>query len=584
MSAPGSSARAVAGSAAALAVLVVLSLPAAGAAQEGEGQRVGARPEHRQTVTPAPDRGPDEGGGPYERLVIRGATVIDGTGGMPFGPADIVVEGNRIKEVRPVGAPEVPIDEADRPAGGTREIDASGMYVLPGFVDNHVHTGDATKAPEAEYTYKLWLSHGITTVRGVPLGMPLTSMNFALSEKERSANNEIVAPRMFLYQVAGSGEDWNGSVNTPEGAREWVRYAKEKGVDGLKLFAHRPAVMEALISEANELGMGTTAHLDQKGVSRMNALDAARLGMTGFTHFYGLFEALYEDHDVQPWPPDMNYNNEQNRFGRVARQWAYAAEPGSERWNAVLREFLEHDYFINPTMVIYEAGRDVMRSRQAVWHDEYTLPSLYDFYRASRTDHGSYWYDWTTWDEVAWKKFYDRWMQFLDDYKDMGGRVTLGSDAGFIYKTYGFATIEEMELLQEAGFHPLEVIRAATLHGAQELFEPKGEDIRFGEVRAGLLADLVIVPENPLENLKVLYGTGAPRLNDETGEVERVGGIKWVIKDGIVYDAEKLRADVRAMVDEQESAATETSADSIDPTDSDRDGEYGTTQLNGGRP
>jgi imidazolonepropionase-like amidohydrolase len=499
-------------------------------------------------VESAPDRGPDEGQGPFDRLVIRGVTVIDGAGGMPRGPADIVIEDNRIADIQGVGVPGVPIDEDDRPEAGDFEIDAEGMYVLPGFVDLHAHTGGSGKAPEAEYVYKLWLAHGVTTARGVPFG----SMEFSLSEQARSAANEIVAPRMVVYQRPGNGEDWDRPIRTPDDARAWVRYAHENGVQGLKLGAYRPAIMEALIDEANSLGMGSTAHLGQTGVARMNALDAARLGMTGFTHFYGLFEALYEDHDVQPWPSDINYADEQHRFGQVARQWNLVAEPGSDRWNAVLEEFLAHDYFINPTMVIYEAGRDVMRSRQAVWHDDYTLPSLMDFYRASRTDHGSYWYYWTTWDEVAWRNFYDIWMEFLDDYKDRGGRVTVGSDAGFIYKTYGFSTIEEMELLQEAGFHPLEVIRAATYHGAQEIFEPRGEPIEFGEVREGLLADLVIVDENPLENLKVLYGTGAVRLNDETGQPERVGGIEYTIKDGIVYDAEELLADVREMVDAAE--------------------------------
>jgi imidazolonepropionase-like amidohydrolase len=108
-------------------------------------------------------------------------------------------------------------------------------------------------------------------------------------------------------------------------------------------------------------------------------------------------------------------------------------------------------------------------------------------------------------------------------------------------------------MLQEAGFHPLEVIRSATLYGAQALFNPKGQDIEFGVVRPGLLADLVIVDENPVQNLKVLYGTGAVRLNEETGLPERVGGVKYTIKDGIVYDAKKLLQDVSAMVDEQKA-------------------------------
>jgi imidazolonepropionase-like amidohydrolase len=192
-----------------------------------------------------------------------------------------------------------------------------------------------------------------------------------------------------------------------------------------------------------------------------------------------------------------------------------------------------------------------MRMRNADWHDKYTLPSLMDFYTPARDNHGSYWYDWTLADEIAWRNFYQVWFKLVNDYKKMGGRVTTGSDSGFIYQTYGFGYILEFELLQEAGFHPLEVIQAATMNGALTLYEPKKQLPPFGIVRAGMLADMVLVDQNPLQNFKVLYGTGAQRLNDKTGRLERVGGIKYTIKDGIVYDAKQLMADVAAMVEKQ---------------------------------
>lgn len=498
-------------------------------------------------VKPAPDR--SQGEGPYDRLIIRGATLIDGTGGMPRGPVDIVVEENKIVDIKGVGTPMLPIDAKNRPTGATKEIDATGKYVMPGIIDLHIHTGSETKAPEAEYVYKLWLAHGITTVRGVPSG----DLEWSLSEKKRSAQNKIAAPRMISFHRPGSGKEWKDrKILTPADAKEWVQYAHKKGVDGLKLGSHRPEIMKALLDEANKLGMGSTAHLAQTGVAQMNAIDAARLGLTGMTHFYGLFESMYENLDVQPWPVDMNYNNEQHRFGQVARQWNMV-NPGGEKWNALLEEFLELDYFLNPTMAIYSAGRDVMRARNADWHSKYTLPTLMDYFQPSRENHGAYWFYWTTHDEVAWKKFYQVWMQFLNDYKNRGGKVTVGSDAGFIYQTYGFTTIEEMEMLQEAGFHPLEVIRAATLHGAEEIFYPLKKSIEYGVVREGLLADLVILDENPLENLKVLYGTGAVKLNDETRQVERVGGVEYTIKDGIVYDAKALLKDVEQMVEKQKT-------------------------------
>ncbi len=499
----------------------------------------------QQRDAPTPPRHAGEGEGPFERLVIRGATMIDGTGAPPQGPVDIVIEGNRIARIQSVGYPGLPINEGRRPTAGTREIDATGMYVMPGFIDLHVHAGGGSKNPP-EYAYKLWLAHGVTTVRGVNLG----GFDWALNEQARSARNEIAAPRIINYQRPGSGWD-RGAITNEELAREWVRWAADRGVDGMKLNAHDPHIMAALLDEAKNHGFGSTAHLGQMGVSRMNALDAARLGLGSLTHFYGLFESMYDNASIQSIPADYNYNDEQHRFGFAAQQWNMVT-PGGAKWNDLIDEFLALDFTIDPTMTIYAAGRDVMRARNAEWMEPYGLPSLIDFFQPSREAHGSYWFDWTTHEEVAWRNFYKVWMEFLNDYKNAGGRVTTGSDSGFIYKLYGFGYIEELELLQEAGFNPLEVMRAATLHGAEAIFQPRGQPIEFGILREGLLADLVITPENPLHNFKTLYGTGFVKLDDDARPT-RVGGVHYTIKDGIVYDARQLLADVARMVAEQPS-------------------------------
>jgi imidazolonepropionase-like amidohydrolase len=161
----------------------------------------------------------------------------------------------------------------------------------------------------------------------------------------------------------------------------------------------------------------------------------------------------------------------------------------------------------------------------------------------SRISHGSYWHSWGTEQEVAWKENYKLWMTFLQEFKNRGGRVTAGSDSGFIFQLYGFAFIRELELLREAGFHPLEIIRSATLNGAEAL----GVADKLGSIEVGKFADMLIVDENPLENLQVLYGMGAIKLNDNN-EIIRVGGVRYTIKDGIIYDAKKLLDDVKKMV------------------------------------
>ena len=85
---------------------------------------------------------------------------------------------------------------------------------------------------------------------------------------------------------------------------------------------------------------------------------------------------------------------------------------------------------LSPTFNIYSASRDVMRARSFDWHERYTLPSLMDFYAPSATNHGSYYKDWTSEDEVAWRGFYAKWFDLVKDFHDRGGRVTAGSDPG----------------------------------------------------------------------------------------------------------------------------------------------------------
>jgi imidazolonepropionase-like amidohydrolase len=534
-------------------VALVVAPSTQGQARGGQGQGRGGGGD-----TPAPARKSGEGLGPFKKMVIRGVTIIDGTGGPPLSPMDIVVEGNRITSVRQAGWPGLPMQANREPRDFDHEVDGTGMFVMPGFVDMHVHGSTRGKAPDLGYAYKLWLAHGVTTVRGVSL----SSAEVTSSEKNRSAANEIAAPRIFNYQTLGSG--WpNGPVQSPEKAREWVRWAAANNIDGIKFFNRgdeTPEIITAAIDEAHKNKMGTVAHLSQNGVANFNARNAADAHLDTVTHYYGHMESLLKDKTIQEFPKNYDYNNEQDRFGDIARIWNQTYEPGSKEWVEYLEHQKANHVTFDPTFNIYNASRDLMRARNADWHATYTMPQLWNYFQSTRDNHGSYFYDWTTENEVDWKNFYQRYMRLINDYKNMGGRVTVGTDSGFIWKTYGFAYIEELELLREAGFLPLEIIRSATMWGAKTLYEPKGEPPPMGVVRAGMLADLVITPENPLANIKTLYGTGHMRLNPQTNRQEKVGGVKFTIKDGIVYDAQKLLADVAAAVAAEKGKSTTTSA------------------------
>ncbi len=432
-----------------------------------------------------------------------------------------------------------------RPEAGpnTIELDLSGHYVLPGFIDMHGHIGGSADNIPAEYVFKLWLAHGITTVREPG---SFNGLDWVLDHVERSNKNTIVAPRIIPYLGFGMGS--SEPIFTPKQAQDWVKKAAKDGAKGIKFFGATPKIMQAAIAEAKKQNIGTMMHHAQLNVMRMNVVDSARLGLTTMEHWYGLPEALFTDRTLQHYPTSYNYNDEQHRFEEAGRLWKQAAKQGSDKWNEVRDELIELDFTINPTMTIYQASRDLMRERNADWHEQYTLPTLWDFFTPSRYAHGSYWFDWTTQNEIDWKQNYRLWMDFINDFKNHGGRVTTGSDSGYIYKIYGFGYISELELLQEAGFTPYEVIQAATLNGAEAL----GMDDDIGSITIGKLADFVVLEENPLENFKVLYGTGHYRLN-ENNEPVRTGGVKYTIKEGIVYDAQALLKDVREIVENRKT-------------------------------
>ena len=470
------------------------------------------------------------------RLTLRNVMVIYGSRRPPAGPMDIVVENGLISYIGATGSW----------AGATAAdavIDGTGKYVMPGIVNTHMHWHE-DRLPgwpqPVQYQRHLSLAAGVTTTREV-------GGEFELSKRWQAAaaDHSVTSPRILVYPVVSKG-----ASGRPEEIRTWIRRIAQQGADGLKLIALDRDQLEAALDEAHRLKLRTAAHI---GTEETTARDYVDLGVTSIEHFYGIADAAIDG--APRYRPGMNFNNEIHRFGHAGELWAQA-DP--TRLAAVIDAMVARGVAWTPTLSIYDAARDVQRARSAPWFRDYLHPSLEAFFRPSLDQHGSFFLGWTSTQEARWKQQFRLWMDALRDFGRKGGLVTTGDDAGYLYSMYGFGIARELELQEEAGFTPLEVLEHATWNGARLL----GLDDRIGKVREGYVADLLVVNGNPLENLKLLnpYGTDVLMVNgrragsydriDPADRVESVhgGGVEWTIKDGIPYHVPTLMREVRDMV------------------------------------
>jgi imidazolonepropionase-like amidohydrolase len=470
-----------------------------------------------------------------QRLLIRNAMVIYGSGRPAYGPADILVENGRIAFI---GAPS---SQVARPADVV--IDGTGKYVMPGIVNTHMHWHEERQPgmPQPiQYERNLYLAAGVTTAREVG-----GDFDKSKAWQAESDAHTIISPRILVYPVVSKGR-----TGSPAEIRSWIRDIKRRGADGLKIIAVDRDQLAAILDEARTQGLRTTAHI---GVEETTARDYVELGVSSIEHFYGVADAALDG--TQRFPPDMNYNDEIQRFGRAGELWAQADRG---KLSHIVDQMIEHRVGWSPTFSIYEASRDVIRAQNLPWFRDYLHPSMEAFFRPSLDNHGSYFLGWTTTQEARWKQQFRIWMDVVREFGVKGGLITTGDDAGYIYSLYGFGIARELELHEEAGFQPLEVITHATWNGAQMI----GMEDRLGKVREGFIADLLVVNGNPLENLKLLNPAGADVMTvngrpvpnytrvspGDRVQVTRGGGIEWTIKDGIPYHVPTLLREVRDMV------------------------------------
>jgi hypothetical protein len=488
--------------------------------------------------------------GPYERLAIVNAMIIPGHGGPAYGPADIIIENNHISQI--IGHNGVTGRAANTPPPeANRIIDASGMYVMPGMIDLHAHI--RTEPLPLQYVYNMKLTHGITTmVNGAGRGWEA-----ALEQQRLSNDNEITAPRMYPIRDWGPSRSRDpGHLPAADDISRWhdpeqvpkliAEVMKNTHVVRIGSLAWNAELFSAVAAAVYNAGGITTVHLPPSDISVVNAVTAAELGATMIEHHYGFGEAALGG-NKQDFPPDYNYSNEAHRFREAGQIWQDA--PDDILFGEVVDRLVDSGVTLVPDLSAYEVNRDVNRAMGLPWHERFTHSQLIDWYVANPDNHASFHWDWTSKDEQRWAQLYTKWQKLVYEFSKRGGHLGYASDDPFLWNTSGIANIRELQLIHEAGLNPLEVIRSATYNSAITLRRPD-----LGLVQTGYTADLLIVDGNPLHNLRFLYAFGA--LDSADGNTVRRGGIRWTIKDGVVFDNKLLIKNVTDMVRESKEGWT----------------------------
>ena len=387
---------------------------------------------------------------PARPLLLDNIRIIDGTGAPAIERGRIVIEGNRIVSAGPAGNVEAPAN-AER-------IDLAGRTVLPGLIDLHFHIENDPKLALRQ------LSNGVTSFRD-----PGQWQEKFTGLRRMIAEDRLPGPRIFTTGPHIDGENPAYPADSvvardAEEARQFAERAVRQGANAIKIYYRLPfASAQAVIEVCNARRIPCTAHLEL-----LNAADLIEAGLHGIEHITSFGVSLLPELRAETYRQSVLKDNDARRDGRYA-VFAALDLDGPEA-KAVYTVIGRRRPFIGPTLAVFERRTD--RPPKGTKPD--MVPVLAEGFRKMQA--------------------------FTRRAAQAGARIVVGGHTDVPFAARGEAPWREMELLAESGFTPLEAIAAATGTAAAFLYQ----DDRIGTLRSGFEADLIVLRDNPLQNIAAI--------------------------------------------------------------------------------
>ncbi len=371
---------------------------------------------------------------------IENVAMVDVLAGEIIAPATIIVQDTLITYAGPS-------DGAPTLTAGAERIDATGSYAAPGLIDAHFHLNNKLLIT--------FLQKGITTIRDP--GAWIESYN-----NVRASGESI--PRLFLtgphFDMENPAYPNNCVIiRDPAEARLNVRTFVGQGASAIKIyFRSSLEIIEETCRTAHAMGVPVTAHLEMTDIYQ--ALD---YGLDGIEHITSLGTNLVPKRQAEDYKRALLIDNNARRQGRY-KMWR-SIDFDHDRARKLTALLVDRQTFVCPTLGAFEYRAEDGKELDSVKLEGFAAMLAYTgaLYRA-------------------------------------GANLVMGSHSWTPYDAFGHAYYNEMDLWAQTGMDPLYILRASTIENARFL----RVENRLGTLEAGKLADLIILQENPLADIRAI--------------------------------------------------------------------------------